>query len=150
MTYTKWLIDNLKFFFRKSFSIMIFTHKTFVKLLFGREFIHCKSSFFSCKEIIFLKTLSIRTIGKRNIHHHSVFLRLLHSIAYRMCIIFSFYNSNRGSLIIVKHIIGIFCFITCHKITTKVNLTIGKLNLPFHRNIIIPPSLSHYTRGYEF
>ena len=129
---------------------MIFTRETFVKLLFSREFIHCKSSFFSCKEIIFLKTLSVRTISKRNIHHHSIFFCLLHSVAYRVSSIFSFYNSNRGSLIIVKHIIGIFCFTTREKITSKVNLTIGKFNHFFHRNIIITPSFIHYAGSYEF
>ena len=128
---------------------MIFTRKTFVKLFFGREFIHRESSFFSCKEIIFLKTLSVRTISKRNIHHHSIFFCLLHSVAYRVSSIFSFYNSNRGRLIIVKHIIGIFCFTTREKITSKVNFTIGKFNHSFHRNTIITPSLIHYTGGYE-
>ena len=129
---------------------MIFTRKTFVKLLFSREFIHCESSFFSRKEIIFLKTLSVRTISKRNIHHHSIFFCLLHSVAYRVSSIFSFYNSNRGSLIIVKHIIGIFCFTTREKITSKVNFTIGKFNHFFHRNIIITPSFIHYAGSYEF
>ena len=99
---------------------------------------------------MFLKTTAVRTISEWNIHHFGIFHSLLETVAHRVFGIFSLYNSNGRSLVVIKHVVGILRLTSNHKIALKVNLTIRKFDLLFHRYIIKRPPFSKNAGGNVF
>ena len=115
-----------------------------IELVFRWEAVHRDSALRACQEVVLLETKTIGTIGKGDIHHLCILLSLLHAVAHRMIGILGLNNSNGGSAIKEKHVVGILSLATCHKVTPQVYLTISKLHLSLHRDIRHRPALSRY------
>ena len=119
------LLDNFQFLVAHPLSIVDFCKISVVKLCFSWEVIHPKGTFPACKEVVFLKTLSIGAIGKGDIHHLGVFHGLLYSKRDGVVGIFGLHDSDGCGSVIIKHIVGKLGLVACHKVSSQVDLAIG-------------------------
>ena len=87
-----------------------------------------------------MKSKAIGTEGKRNIHHRGIFHRLLHAVTNGVVGIFGFDNGNRCGAVVVEHVISELSLASCHKVASKVYLTISKFHLRLHGDISYRPA----------
>ena len=100
-----------------------------------REYINAESR----QEVVFVETETIGAESERDVHHLGIFLGLLSTVTDGVVGILSLYDSNGSCAIEVEHVVGILSLATSHNVASQVYLTIGKLHLSFHSDIINRP-----------
>ena len=138
------LVDGLQLVWRDAFSIVTLGKETGIEFLFRGKLFHRNSPFLPSQEIILLKAEPVGTVGKGNVHHPSILLRLLHTEADRMVGILRLDNCNRRGAIEEEHVVGFLGFLADKKIALQVYLAIGNLRL--HRNLVQSPTFTRNGR----
>src|SRR5574344_926287 len=83
------------------------------------------------------KTISIRTVCKRNVKNLSVFHCLLHTTSKGFVIVFRFDNSNGLIGGMKQEVISFLSCLACMYLTLEYNSTIGKV--VFHSDMFVLP-----------
>ena len=138
------LVDGLQLVWRDTISIVTLRKKTGIEFIFCWKVFHRNSPFLPSQEIVLLKAEAVGTVGKGNVHHPGILLRLLHTVADRMVGILRLDNCNRCGAIEEEHIVGFLGFLADKKIAPQVYLTIGNLRL--HRNLVQSPAFTRNCR----
>ena len=88
------------------------------------KILHRNAALFSGEEIMLNKTITIRTVGKWNVHHYGVLHCLLQPISDSMLVIFRLNDCNRSAFVQIKNIVCFLGFLAGDHISSQVDLSI--------------------------